>query len=310
MEISQELKKSIEENIDSKQIIQNSQKISIRYRTDNIKKLKTIEEVQAYTISRMPATYCAVYSAMKHVLEKYTGKFDTLLDIGAGTGAATWAINELINIKNNICLEQESIMIDIGKKLMNNTKLSKTEWKQFNIKKDQIKEKSDIVVTSYMINEIETQEKENVINKLWEATNKILLIVEPGTPEGFKNILKIREILLNKGANIIAPCANKNKCPIEPNDWCSFYVRVARSGIHRQAKNGVLGYEDEKFSYIAFSKDNIKSVKSVILRHPQINQGYIKLKVCTPNGIEEKTISKKEKEIYKISKKLNAGDFL
>ena len=44
-----------------------------------------------------------------------------------------------------------------------------------------------------------------------------------------------------------------------------------------------------------------------ILRHPQINSGYVKVKVCTSNGIEEKTYSKKDKEIYKKVRKMNAG---
>lgn len=51
--------------------------------------------------------------------------------------------------------------------------------------------------------------------------------------------------------------------------------------------------------------------KDRILRHPKIENGRIILKLCTTEGdIEEKTITKKEKEKFKIVKKLNNGDIL
>lgn len=107
----------------------------------------------------------------------------------------------------------------------------------------------------------------------------------------------------------MAPCSHNGKCPINTQeDWCSFYVRVARSGMQRQAKKGELGYEDEKFSYIAFSKTPVVPEHARILRHPQINSGYVKVKICTPNRLEEKTYSKKDGEVYKKIRKLDAGD--
>ena len=59
--------------------------------------------------------------------------------------------------------------------------------------------------------------------------------------------------VLKNGGYIVAPCSHQGECKIEEDDWCAFYTRVARSAIHRQAKKGELGYEDEKFSYMAFS---------------------------------------------------------
>lgn len=314
MEIPQELRLAIEKQLEGNKtsaIIENSQIISKRYRqnTDGTKKLLTEqEEAVAYSISRMPATYCAVYSVFQHILEINNGKISSLLDVGAGTGSATWAINELIDLDKITCLEREKVMINTGKELMKNTELKDIEWKECDILKDDIKEKADIVVTSYMINEL--SEKENAILKLWEATEKILVIIEPGTPAGYKNIIEAREILLKQGAKIIAPCSHQGKCGLPKDDWCSFYVRVARSGIQRLSKKGELGYEDEKFSYIAFSKTQENNGKERILRHPQIKQGHIKIKLCTPNGIEQRTITKKDGQIYKKVKKLDAGDIL
>lgn len=314
MNIPQELKDAIENvmtGMKHTELIEKSQKISERYRENDGKgkRLVTLQtEAIAYAISRMPSTYCAVYSALSHSLKKNDSKIKTVLDIGAGTGAASWAVSNILEVEKITCLEREEAMRDIGIELMSQH-LKNAEWKEFDLVTSAIDEKADLIITSYVINELNKLDREKAILKMWEATQGLLVIIEPGTPEGFRHILEAREILQAKNANIIAPCTHNGKCPINPEeDWCSFYVRVARSGIHRQAKKGELGYEDEKFSYIAFSK-NISCLNGArILRHPQINSGYVKVKLCNENGIQEKTFSKKDKELYKRIKKMDAGD--
>lgn len=314
MDIPEELKDSINRLLSenkSSNIIENAQTISNRYRKNDGKgkRLLTNEaEAVSYAISRMPATYAAVYSAFKQILANYNEEITSVLDVGAGTGAGTWAVNEIGSISQITCLEREKSMSNIGKKLMENTVLDNVQWKSYDILQDEIAEKADIVLTSYMINELPEQERENAVLKLWKATNKLMVVIEPGTPEGFKNILNIRKLIKEQGGYIVAPCCCNGECPIKENDWCAFYARVARSSIHRQAKGGNLGYEDEKFSYIAFSKIPVEITGERILRHPQINSGFVKVKLCTADGIQEKTYSKKDGEIYKKIKKLDAGE--
>lgn len=314
MDIPEELKDSINRLLSENKasnIIENAQTISNRYRKNDGKgkRLLTNEsEAVSYVISRMPATYAAVYSVFKQILVNYDEKITSLLDVGAGTGAGTWAVNEIENMSQITCLEREKSMSNIGKKLMKNTALDNVQWKSYDILQDEIVEKADIVLTSYMINELPEQEREKAVLKLWQATNKLMVVIEPGTPEGFKNILNIRNLIKEQGGYIVAPCCCNGECPIKENDWCAFYARVARSSIHRQAKGGNLGYEDEKFSYIAFSKTPVEITGERILRHPQINSGFVKVKLCTADGIQEKTYSKKDGKIYKKTKKLDAGE--
>ena len=69
------------------------------------------KEALAYSIMRMPATFCAVTTALKNTLDIASDlEINTVLDIGTGTGAATWAINELINPDKITCLEREEAM--------------------------------------------------------------------------------------------------------------------------------------------------------------------------------------------------------
>ena len=313
MDVPEELKENINKLLEKNQInkiLEDAQNVSDRYRKNEGigKRLLTKEsEAVSYAISRMPATYAAVSSVLEQILDSYHESLTSIIDVGAGTGAAVWAINDRTESNDIKCLEREESMISIGKKLMKNTDLNDVKWDKFDILKDDIKENGDVVISSYMINELPKEERENAVKKMWNATNKLLVIIEPGTPAGFANILEIRNNILNLGGNIVAPCCCIGKCPIAKDDWCAFYTRIARSSIHRQTKNGTLGYEDEKFSYIAFSKVPVDNKGERILRHPQINSGYVKVKVCTSNGIEEKTYSKKDKEIYKKVRKMNAG---
>ena len=296
------------------QLDKHAKEISKKYRENNNegKRLVTkYDEAIAYALSRMPATYEAVSFSINKIIENNDFEINTVLDVGAGTGAATWAVCNILGKKDFSLFEREDSMRKIGQELMKEDNiLENAKWKKFDIIKDNIDNKYDLLVVSYMINELPKNEIEKIIEKLWNATNKILLIIEPGTPNGFLNISNIRKYLLNKSGSIIAPCSHDGECKINKDDWCHFTCRVQRSKIHKKLKNGQSPYEDEKFSYIAFSKVNVKKVDNRILRHPIINKGFSEFKVCTKDGIKSIKLSKKDGEIYKQSKKKSSGDSL
>lgn len=318
MDLPVEIKNYIENelnNINRKELQNNAENISLNYRNNEGKGkvlLKSDKEAIAYAIARMPATFGAVYNSLKHTLETYNPNINTLADIGAGTGAASIAANELLNLERIECFEREAAMRNVGTKIFDdyNELGKKTIWKAYDVNSDELKEKYDLIISSYMINEIKESERDDVIEKLWKATEKILLIVEPGTMQGYKNIMKAKQKLLELGAKIIAPCMNIN-CKLPKDDWCNFSCRVQRTKIHKELKSGNVPYEDEKYIYIAVSKENLeKQNKNRILRHPMIYSGYVNLKVCTNEEIKEITVSKKDKEKFKTARKSDAGDLI
>lgn len=287
--------------------------ISLRYReNDNSgKRLLTDDtEAIAYAISRMPATYGAVYSALSSICEYNEFDIEKVFDIGAGTGTGTWAAREVFGDKKFFCFEREDAMIKIGKDLMKDSFGDLVSWRKFDVINEELEDCSDLSIISYMINELPKEKVEEVIDKIWNATNKVLVIVEPGTPRGFDNIKMVRDYLLSKGEYIVSPCSHSNKCDISRDDWCAFSCRVQRTKMHKLLKDGDAPYEDEKFSYIVFSKVHAKQALARILRHPIINKGYSEFKVCTKDGIKDIKLSKKNGDIYKISKKKSAGDSL
>ena len=106
-----------------------------------------------------------------------------------------------------------------------------------------------------------------------------------------------------------APCPHALACPMVGGDWCHFAARLERTALHRKLKGGSLGYEDEKFSYVAFSKEVVELPPSRILSEPARHSGHVSLKLCTKaEGLQQPIISKKQGELYKQSRKAAWGD--
>lgn len=266
-------------------------------------------EALAYSIIRMPATFCAINKVLEETIKRYNINIETALDIGSGTGAGEWAIyDNCTNIKEILCIEREENMINLAKKLLE--AYTGITWINQDIVKSKVNNKADLVIVSYIINELLEEAKEKVINDIFNTFNKVLIFVEPGTPEGFSNIRKIQQLALKNNLYVLAPCTAQSECKLPKEDWCHSVIRVERNKIHKFLKSAEVPYEDEKFSYIAISKQNLEVKGSRILRHPNIYSGFIKTKLCTNGIIEEKTFTKKDKELFKKVKKSKCGDLI
>ena len=116
----QELNAALEALIsgrDNAQLGRDAQTISENYRlrTGTGGRLLTKEsEAAAYAAARMPATYAAAQAALEEALAASGMEIHSLVDCGAGTGAATWAAAGLLDLERIICLEREEAMRAVG----------------------------------------------------------------------------------------------------------------------------------------------------------------------------------------------------
>lgn len=314
MEFPAELRGEIERLLseeDQKSLAAAADGLSRRYRgNDGSGKRLAVSrrDILAYAAVRMPATFGAVGRALELTLEclpEERREFSTALDIGAGTGAATQAAALIAGCGDILCIEREPEMISIGKRL---TELCSVpaEWKQGDITGG-FDEKAELVMCSYCLNELTESARKSAVKRLWDSTQGLLLIVEPGTPDGYSRILSAREQLIGMGAHIAAPCPHENACPLPEDDWCHFTVRVARSRLHKQLKGGDAPYEDEKFCFIAAAREPVSPCSSRVLRHPRIDSGRITLELCTSGGTEQRVVTKKS-TLFKTARKSDAGD--
>ncbi len=271
---------------------------------------ESAQDVAAYAAYRLPATYAAVSGVLEEVLERLPGfSPHTLLDVGAGPGTAMWAASRVWpSITTAALLERDPDMATWGQRLAaysDNSMLSQARWESIDLTRPWQTQASDLVIASYVLGELGEARRMSFVAKLWEYTLGALVLVEPGTPEGFKRILAARQSLLASGAIIVAPCPHQDHCP---SDWCHFAKRVARSRIHRQAKGSTLAYEDEKFSYVVVSRSPGLPITGRIVRHPQAGKAHINLELCTPTGIFHETITKKAGERFRLARHANWGD--
>jgi ribosomal protein RSM22 (predicted rRNA methylase) len=286
------------------QIRQYCLELSDRYRKGISPFLEKKEHRLAYLVTRFPATFAAITRVLKEI--SYM-PIETMLDLGAGPGTGYLAAKEIFpQLHTGSLVETDSVFIEIGKKLIEDPLV----WIKQDLKEVKELVPQDLVLLSYSIGEIPETDWEAILQVAWSSTKKALIVIEPGTPKGFSRIRHIREKLISYGAYITAPCPHRDACPMQDPDWCHFSTRLTRNYLHQMAKEAALGFEDEKFSYVIVSKEEVTPCGSRILRPPQKRKGHVIFSLCTSEGLKNKVIAQKEKDVYKKSKKLDWGDVL
>lgn len=268
--------------------------LSKNYRNQNFQEL-SLSQAVAYAQARMPATY----SVIKYVLKKFKNRgerFSNVLDVGAGVGGLHIALRDYdINYE---ALEKSEAMRSVFRKLNgDDIKIYEEDFQKFHSTREY-----QAVFVSYFINEI--KDKNAALKKIFGLSEQYVFILEPGTPNGYRNILEAKNFANKLGWYPILPCASLN-CGLSNFDWCHFSVRVLRTKLHTNLKNATLPYEDEKFCYLIFSKKETQfSNNNIIIKKPIKKSGHTIFDVCSSGGIDR--IVRTDKS----SKKLQWGDQL
>ncbi len=284
----------------SAELKKTAQALSERYRNGIKPFLRTKQDRYAYLLTRLPATK----AALQRVFQEIRGfPLESMLDIGAGPGTSWLAAQEIWENLTATLIERDHDFVEMGSKM---TPSDRVRWVTTDVSKLPPLEIHDLVLFSYSWGEILDL---TLLKRAWEATRQFLIVVEPGTPRGYESMLKARDFCISQQGKVFAPCPHSHRCPWEnTKDWCHFGVRLERTEDHRLAKEGSLGYEDEKFSYIILSKQAEAPAFSRLLKDPLRRKGHTLITLCAKDGIEQKTITKKDKEIYKPINKLKWGD--
>jgi len=304
------------DDAEKKEAVDLSRRLSARYRErdKSAVAIGSRQEAAAYLISRMPATYAAARDAFGFVRDSMgepgAGNIKSMLDAGAGLGAASLAACESFGINELKCVERQTHMRSLGEKFMRyaSGESLNIEWADADVASVPFTKSFDLAAVSYLINELEEGVLSKTLKSLWEITESILVIIEPGTPECFRRLLFARDMLLGAGAIMLAPCPNGNKCPLPDDDWCGFHVRLPRGRLHKKAKGGEAPFEDEKYCYAAFSKTRHISKGARIIRRPELMKGHARLRLCGGDGIQTVTVSKSDGDAYAAARRARCGE--
>lgn len=268
--------------------------------------------VQAYLATRLPATFAAISACLAAIGERHPDFAPAnLLDAGAGPGTALWAAAEAWpGLAAATLLEGSAAFRDWGARLAGDT-LPPADWRTADLAQPlPALAPHDLVILSYVLDELAPDRRGALVDGLWAATGGVLLIVEPGTPAGYRRILEARDRLVAAGGHVVAPCPHDRACPLVDPDWCHFARRVARSRLHRQAKGGEVPWEDEKFAYVAVSRRPAAPITGRVIAPPRGAGSRIDLRLCTSEGLAERTVTKRDGALLKTARRLRWGDAL
>lgn len=300
------------ERFSQKELIRASEELSRLYQNPTSVSLKGDAIHHAYLTVRMPATF-AVVSRVLQELNKFNLSIKTLLDSGSGPGTVLWAAEELLpELESAHLIEYNPSFIAIAQQIAHHLPRPLTcQWHQMNILNAFPCQTADLVTASYVIGELPETALFTFLKKSWEATAQAFVIIEPGTPRGYERILLARKWLIEAGAHIAAPCPHHNQCPLAGTErWCHFSQRLQRSSLHRSTKGAALGYEDEKYSYLIATKTVTKNPSARVVGHPRKHSGHLNVDLCTVEGVQQRTFSRRDGPLYKTAQKLSWGDSL
>jgi ribosomal protein RSM22 (predicted rRNA methylase) len=277
--------------------------------------LDSAERVAAYAAYRMPATHAALTRVLRSVAATGVEPV-THVDLGGGTGAAAWACADVFpSLQRITVLDHATEALRLGQRLVESAPAGALRRASFTraVEGAWPQEPADLVTVSYVLSELDVPQQDRLVADAL-ALGEVVVIVEPGTPDGYARILRARNAIRDLGWQILGPCPHSAECPLRPGDWCHFSARVNRSAEHRRIKSGELSYEDEKFAWISGARPGLLGAQSNsgrILRHPLKRKGFVEFQVCRPDGTAgREVVSKKQGSRYRDARDAEWGDVL
>ncbi len=271
-------------------------------------------DLGAYLVARLPATYAAVSRALEALKEQRPDFCPlSLLDAGSGPGTASWAaVAQWPGLADVTFLDNHPAFLALAGDLAaaGPHPLPAARRVAASMTALPAGTRADLVVAAYALAELPLAQVPATAQQLWQAAGQALVLVEPGTPQGFARIAAARASLLEQGAIPEAPCPHAEQCPVREPDWCHFSVRLARSRAHMQAKGAEVPFEDEKFSYLAVTRFGTVTGGARILGPARHLKHATVFRLCTRGSIEERAIATRQRELYKSVRHKDWGDWI
>jgi ribosomal protein RSM22 (predicted rRNA methylase) len=268
----------------------------------------------AYAAYRMPATYAAASRALRSatVLQPHLD-VRSVLDLGGGTGAATWAAAEAFpGLERATVLDGSADALALGSRIARQgpPAVASAQWTRAELRPGMALPPADLAVAGYLLGELPETSHAPLVDAVMAAAS-VVLVLEPGTPRGYAAVLAARSRLTAAGWHVLAPCPHDGPCPVaaQPGNWCHFAVRLDRTALHRRLKGGSLGHEDEKFSYVLASREPVAAAAGRVLRHPVTRKGLVQLEVCAATGATERVVvTRRDPAAYRAARDTEWGD--
>jgi ribosomal protein RSM22 (predicted rRNA methylase) len=163
-------------------------------------------------------------------------------------------------------------------------------------------ERFDVILLSNVLNELFSRLGERIVKRVAMLTsllNKLLaddgscIIIEPALRETSREMLEVRDALLNNGFSVYSPCLGGGKCPAlaNPKDWCHEDLAWEPPELIKEIdKLTGLRKDSLKFSYLVLRKDAL-SLSDVfgknafrVVSERLVSKGKTEFFICGPGG--------------------------
>ena len=291
-----------------------------------------------YLAHRFPGTFAANFRVLTEIMKRVPDFNPVkILDYGSGPGVSVIAALQVWqSLQKIVCVEPSENMQKIGKYMLSDIACDEIDWRSSLW--GATGEQFDLVIASYVLMEIrDTESRDLLVKNLFSrvAPGGVLVILDCGTPTGFRFIHRIREqfILGEKSScHIVAPCSHEKACPLAMTgrDWCHFDQGVRRLPHYLYSKGSRKNNIDyEKFSYLVIRK-GVESPRQKYTHEslattsweksffwprvvmPAIKAGgHTLMDVCSPSGRFERLMVSKSKPHqfgFRFSRKIMWGD--
>ncbi|HLB34797.1 MAG: hypothetical protein A3F67_05940 [Verrucomicrobia bacterium RIFCSPHIGHO2_12_FULL_41_10] len=224
---------------------------------------------------------------------------EQIIDWGCGTGIASRTTSPWSGIKKVGLIDQSALSINFTKKQLDKEGIETISWPQ-----DEPLEEKSLFLISHVLGEL--NEKELLHLATIAATAHEIIWVEPGSHELSRKLSTMREIFINAGHHLIAPCVHKHPCPMlqkkQEHDWCHFFakppIEIFQSSFwHKASRQLGIDLRSLPYSYLAFSRVESPSWPSHaerLIGHPRKLKAHCKLLCCGSDGLVERTLQRRD----------------
>uniref|UniRef100_A0A0G4GVQ8 Ribosomal small subunit Rsm22 n=1 Tax=Chromera velia CCMP2878 TaxID=1169474 RepID=A0A0G4GVQ8_9ALVE len=293
------------------------------------------EAAVAHVLHRFTDVWASMFRILFEVAKRLPDyRPRTLMEFGAGAAPGTLAAHQVWEggFSDALCVEPSQHLQAVGKFMASDMPAVRWQAGVF-----EVTSHFDLVIASHSLMAIKGQESRDfLIKNLWNRVKPggILVVVEKGTPTGFRFIHSIREVFIGglekEHFHFVAPCPHEGLCPISVTgrDWCHFKQKLhhAERAIYNRHKGR--NTTEETFSFLAIRKgpgprllfDSADEAPSPALKSffwprvvlPVMKRGkHVVIDVCSaPQLFQRITVSKSKPHSsgYKFARRTLWGD--
>ena len=170
----------------------------------------------------------------------------------------------------------------------------------------------DVVILSNVLNEVfahdeaRTLKRVTLLQRILEkflADNGSCIIIEPALRETSRELLLVRDGMLDLGLHVYSPCFGRGKCPalVNPKDWCHEDIPWGPPALVQEIDKLIgLRKDSLKFTYLVLRKDGL-SLADVcgpdafrVVSEPLVSKGKVEFYLCRAG--ERKLVIRQDKD--------------